>query len=316
MDVTPSQKRAAVELAALAYSDEVNPANRVADIKAGLAKIPAAANGPWTLVWGPGEIEGILGYVALGNDETQYALAFRGSLGEIMAHEFLDNWLVNAATFRQVPWQFPQGGEVKVSAGMTQALGYAALMTDQTTHTHLLDFLRAVIAANDDSLHLMVTGHSLGGAITQLASQWLYHQLVEVDKNEEIYITPLTFAAPTTGNQQFATLFETTFPTNYALVNTLDIVPMAWWNLGGIQHMYPPPAQNIAMAGVAVWGLLTIYKDSLAKVYQPVTKPAPDTFRGWMPEHPDMFTNTMSENHKIAIYRGHVAWVTGIPLEP
>lgn len=314
MAVTSAQKRAAVDLAALAYSDEVNPANRVADIKAGLAKIPAAANGPWTLVWGPGEIEGILGYVALGNDKTQYALAFRGSLGEIMAHEFLDNWLVNAATFRQVPWQFPQGGEVKVSAGMTQALGYAALMTDQTTHTHLLDFLRAVIAANDNSLQLLVTGHSLGGAITQLASQWLYHQLVEVDKNEEIYITPLTFAAPTTGNQQFATLFEKTFPTNYALVNTLDIVPMAWWNLGGIQHMYPPPAQSVAQFGVAIAGLLAIYKDSLAQAYRPVTKPPADTFRGWMPEHPDKFAHTMEENHTIAIYRGHVAWATGIPL--
>ncbi|HEY0383324.1 MAG TPA: lipase family protein [Candidatus Elarobacter sp.] len=314
MPVTSAQKRAAVDLAALAYTDEVHPANRIADMKAGLAKIPAAANGPWKLVWGPGEVEGILAYVALAADKTTYGLAFRGSLGEIMAHEFIDNVLLNGETFRQVPWLHPQGGEVKVSAGMNQALAYVTMLTDQTTHKHLLDFLREVTAANDDSLNLLVTGHSLGGAIVQLASQWLYHQLVEVDGNEEIYIAPLTFAAPTTGNQQFATLFETTFPTNYALVNTLDIVPMAWWNLGGIQHMYPPPAQNIAQFGVAVWGLLTIYKDSLAKVYRPVMKPAPDTFRGWMPEHPDKFAHTMGENHTISIYRGHVAWATGIPL--
>jgi hypothetical protein len=314
MATTPAQQRAAVDLALLAYSDEVNPANRIADIEAGLAKIPAAANGPWTLVWGPGEVEGILAYVALGADKTTYGLAFRGSLGEILAHEFIDNWLLNGETFRQVPWLYPQGGDVKVSAGMNQALAYTMMLTDQTTHKHLLDFLRDVIATTDDnSLHLLVTGHSLGAAITQLASQWLYHQLVEVDGNEEIYITPLTFAAPSTGNQQFATLFQTTFPTNYALVNTLDIVPMAWWNLDGIQHMYPPPAQSIAQFGVAVAGLLAIYKDSLATAYKPVTSPPADTFKGWMPEHPDKFAHTMEENHSILIYKGHVVSATGIP---
>lgn len=313
MAVTSAQKRAAVELAAIAYTDEVNPANRVAEIKAALAKIPAAANGPWTLAWGPGEVEGILSYVALGADKTTYALAFRGSLSEIMAHEFLDNWLLDGETFRQVPWLFPQGGEVKVSAGMNQALAYAIMQTDPTTHKHLLDFLRDVVASNGGSLQLLVTGHSLGGAITRLASQWLYHQLVEVDGNEEIYITPLTFAAPTTGNQQFATLFQTNFPTNYALVNTLDIVPLTWSNLDAIQHMYPPPGQTIAQFGVTVAGLLAIYKDSLATAYKPVTVPPADTFKGWMPEQPDKFAHTMESNHTIDIYKGHVVWLTGIP---
>ena len=312
MAVTSGEKRAAVELAALAYSDEVNPANRVADIKAGLAKIPAAANGPWTLAWGPGEVEGILAYVALGSDKKTYALAFRGSLGQLAAHEFVDNWLLNGETFRQVPWLFPQGGDVKVSSGMNQGLAYVTMLTDQTTHAHLLDFLRGVIAA-DGSLQLLVTGHSLGGALVQLASQWLYHQLVDVDKNEEVYITPLTFAAPTTGNQQFATLFSTTFPTNYALVNTLDIVPWAWWNLDHIQGMYPRPAQNIAQFGVAIAGLLAIYKDSLAEAYKPVTTPPADRFDGWMPASPDKFAHTVEENHTIDIYKGHVVWVTGIP---
>jgi len=312
MPVTFGQQRAAVELAALAYSDEVDPANRIADIKAGLAKISAAANGPWTLAWGPGEVEGILAYVALAADKKTYGLAFRGSLGEIAAHEFIDNWLIDAESFRQVPWLFPQGGEVKVSAGMNKALAYVTLLTDQTTHKHLLDFLRGVTAA-DGSLNMLVTGHSLGGALTQLASQWLYNQLVDVDKNEEIYITPLTFAAPSTGNQQFATLFATTFPTNYALVNTLDIVPWTWWNLDQIQHMYPPPAQTIAQFGVAIAGLLAIYKDSLATAYKPVTTPPAETFQGWMPQHPDKFAHTMEENHTISIYHGHVVSVTGIP---
>ena len=312
MAVTPAQKRAAVDLATIAYTDQVNTASRVADIEAALAKIPTAAGGPWTLVWGPGEMEGILAYVALAADKTRYALAFRGSLGEIMAHEFIDTWMLDGETFRQVPWIYPQGNEVKVSSGMNQALGYAMMLTDHATHKHVLDFLREVTAANGGSLQLLVTGHSLGGALAQLASQWLYHQLVDVDKNEEIYITPLTFAAPSMGNQQFATLFETTFPTNWALVNTLDVVPWTWWNLDRIQHMYPPPGQLVAQFGVAYAGLLALYKDSLAAAYKPITQPPADTFEGWMPEHPDKFAHTMTENHAISIYKDRVVAETGI----
>jgi hypothetical protein len=312
MAVTPAEQRAAVELAAIAYTDEVHSESRAHDIAKALQLIPTAANGPWTLVWGPGEVEGILGYVARANDGTTYALAFRGSLAELAAHEILDNWVLNAQTFRQVPWMYPHGSDVKVSAGMNQALAYVTMLTDPATSKHLLDYLRSIIAQHG-SLRLLVTGHSLGGALTQLASAWLYNQLVQTDKHPNVHITPLTFAAPSTGNQQFATLYERAFPDNYALVNTLDIVPLAWHNLDGIQHLYPRPGQTAGEFGVAYAGLLALYKDSLATAYKPVTAPPADTFRGWMPEHPDKYAHTVGENHTIAIYHGHVVWATAIP---
>jgi hypothetical protein len=313
MAVSSAQKRAAVELAAITYTDEAQTANRVRDIEAALkTTIPAAANGPWTLVWGPGEVEGILAYVARANDGTTYALAFRGSLGQLAAHEFFDNWALNAETLAQVPWLYPPGGDVKVSAGMNQALAYVTSLTDPATNQHLLDFLRDRIAATGGPLPLLVTGHSLGGALAQLASQWLYYELVQIGGHKHVTITPLTFAAPTTGNQQFATLFEAAFPDNYALVNTLDIVPMAWANLDGLQHQYPPPGQSVAEFGVAIATALAGYKDSLAGAYKPVTNPPPDTFGGWMPAVPDKFEHTVAANHTIDIYRGHVVWATGI----
>ncbi|GAC1575171.1 MAG: hypothetical protein NVS3B7_07570 [Candidatus Elarobacter sp.] len=311
MAVTAGQKRAAIGLSIAAYCDEGGSSNQAADMRKALSAIPAAANGPWKLVWGPASTEGILAYVAVGNDETTYAVAFRGSLTDLDARGFLDNWVVNGDTFRQVPWLYPSGGAVKVSAGMNQALAYALMLVDPTSHAHLLDFLRSLVAGGS-TLDLMVTGHSLGGALAQLASQWLYSQLVQTGKLKGVHVTPVTFAAPTTGNQQFATLFQTSFPSNYACVNTLDIVPKAWHNLDGIQRSYPPPGQSIAEFGVSYDGLLALYKDSLGVAYQPVTAPAPDTFTGWMPQKPAGFAQIAAVNHSTDTYLDHIRTVTGI----
>ncbi len=305
MPITPAQKCASVDLAALTYSAETNTANREVEIRARLAEIPAKANGPWTMVWGPGEVEGIVAYIALCKDRTTYAMVLGGSAHQIKAHEFIYDWLLNREMFRQVPWRFPSGNAVKVSAGMHEALAYVCMLTDRTTQTGVLDYFRAVVAGNG-SLHLLVTGHGLGGALSQLVAQWLRYQFVDLDEQPDINILPLTFGAPTIGNQQFAMLFERTFPTNYALVNTLDIVPMAWWNLDRIQRMYPRPSQSIAEFGVSIAGLLALYKDSLAAAYKPVIAPPPEMFSGWMPSQPNKFEHTMFENHAIATYKEHI----------
>src|ERR1700682_3847307 len=114
MAVTASQKRAAIELAVISYIDEASTTNQAADMQKALSTtIPAAANGPWTLVWGPAEVEGILAYVAVGNDNTQYAVVFRGSLSDIHAKEFIDNWVLDVDVLRQVPWLYPTGNQVQ-----------------------------------------------------------------------------------------------------------------------------------------------------------------------------------------------------------
>ena len=131
--------------------------------------------------------------------------------------------------------------------------------------------------------------------------------------NEEIYITPLTFAAPTTGNQQFATLFETTFPTNYALVNTLDIVPMAWWNLDADPaHVSAARADDRAIRRRdrgAARDLQRLARDGVQAGH--------GAARGYVQRLDAGAARTSSrtrwsENHTIAIYKGHVVGATGI----
>ncbi|MEA2665917.1 MAG: hypothetical protein QOI11_2861, partial [Candidatus Eremiobacteraeota bacterium] len=70
-------------------------------------------------------------------------------------------------------------------------------------------------------------------------------EAVALGHARNVSITPLTFGAPTTANRQFADLYNRLLRNAYACVNALDIVPMAWQNLNGIQRSYPRPGQTL-----------------------------------------------------------------------
>jgi hypothetical protein len=307
MPATMLQIRAAMELAAIAYTDErddvSNPAKQKADIANELAGLYPQIGGPWRLVWGPASNQGVLAYVALGADRKTYVLAFRGSLSDVNANGFLKNWICNFDTFQQLPWVYPPGNEVKVAAGMHTALGLAIGLTDPLTHLNLQQFLGGLAAANG-SLELLICGHSLGGALTQHAATWLSYELA-LGHAKNVSITPLTFAAPTTANRQFADLYDRLFRNAYACVNALDIVPMAWQNLNGIQRMYPRPGQTLTEWGVGYDLILTTYKDSLGVAYRPVGGTV-DTFTGWMPSTTASFGQIAAVNHDHDTYLDHV----------
>jgi hypothetical protein len=142
-----------------------------------------------------------------------------------------------------VPWLYPQqpGAPLQISAGINGALALAIGLTDPVTSVSLLDYLRGL--AKTGTLDLMVTGHSLGGAIAIVATAWLNDQLPKVEPLN-FSLWPQTFAAPTMWNAAFATSFAQTF-TYYAAVNTNDIVPMGWANLSGVLATFPSPGPSL-----------------------------------------------------------------------
>ncbi len=304
MAATSLQIRAAMELAAIAYTDPTNPPQQKADMAHALAALYPQIGGPWRIVWGPANNQGVLAYVALAADKKTYALAFRGSLSDVDASGFFKNWICDLDTFQQLPWVYPPGNEVKIAAGMHTALGLAVGLTDPVTHLNLQQFLAGVAAANG-SLELLICGHSLGGALAQLAAPWLSYELVTLGRARGVSIVPLTFAAPTTANRQFADLYGGLFANAYACVNTLDVVPMAWQNLDGIQRMYPKPGQTLTEWGVLYDLIVTKYKDDLGVAYRPVGGTI-DTFAGWMPQHPASFGQIAAVNHSHDTYLDHV----------
>lgn len=285
-------KIAAAYLAYFAYIDDALETVQASDFVTYLANIPAgAANGPWTLCWGPAVNNGILGYVAQGADGG-YALAFRGTDVDGSISGSFENLLADANALFQVPWLYPQeaGAPLKISAGINDALALAMGLTDPATSFSLLDYLRSVAKAGP--LDLIVTGHSLGGALAVAATAWLNNQLPKsAPLNYSLW--PHTFAAPTMWNAAFATAFAQTFTTHYAAVNTNDVVPMGWANLTGVLATFTPPGPSL-------------YKTDYYSLYLPIeilSKTIP-AYAEIAPGNPDSFTVTPVANESWTVEAG------------
>jgi Lipase (class 3) len=136
-------------------------------------------------------------------------------------------------------------------------------MTDPNTDISLLDFLRGVLAGS--GTEVIVTGHSLGGALVTVLAPWLYDQLPKAGRTRPVAVTPYTFAAPTAGNQAFVNYYTSLFANAYRCVNTLDIVAMAWANLATLLDMYPSPGQSLWNYSKALYFLVDLTNDCLSK---------------------------------------------------
>jgi hypothetical protein len=307
---------AAMSLAHISYTDESDPGSQKQDMQSALQALPASAEGPWSLVWGPATNDGVLAFVAL-SATGQYGVAFRGSLTEDDAEGFLTNWIEDLDGIKQVPWLYPQSvSNAKISAGMNSALDQAMGLTDPTTGLSLLDFLRQVLAGTGGQL--LVTGHSLGGALATLGAAWLYDQLPRTGQVSSPVITPYSFAAPTVGNQQFATYYDSTFPNSYRGVNTQDVVPMAWANLGTLLQQYPSPGQTLKEYNVALWAAVEAARAAvLLDGYTPVNQNAgtTDAFQGPAILSGQTFPQSAAAQHSGLVYLAHVTPSSEVMLQ-
>jgi Lipase (class 3) len=180
-------------------------------INSQLANTSLAPAGQWSAIWvGLTKSRANLAYIAKNNTgvSPQYALCLRGTMAgsPIDTSEDMEVGLMLA---------FTAGGGGYISQGAMEAF------TDIIMGTELMEIL-GIFAPKE----LFVTGHSLGGALVTTVSLYLAQNFLPA---EDIY--PYTFAAPTAGNQAFATLFDTQFPQAMCYYNYYDIVPYAWQNL-------------------------------------------------------------------------------------
>lgn len=144
-----------------------------------------------------GPVFGLMGQ----NTATQTAVvAFRGTLG-------LEEWLANLDTVAEPYQELPNFGDVHV--------GF------QAVYKTIRDSLRAGLPqVSAGCTRMLVTGHSLGGALAVLAAP---DMLTNMPPKLEPQL--ITFGGPRVGLPQFAERFNATIGSCVRVVNFLDIVP-------------------------------------------------------------------------------------------
>jgi hypothetical protein len=233
------------------------------DIDAALAGSKYAS---WRVIWGPGlsgDRANML-YAAGEPNGNQIAVAIRGT-----DWSFWLNWLEDFGSllplvpFTSVLPSVPAGNPqiaAGTNVGLRLLLGTEASTLDGD-QVDLATFLRG----SGSEAEIFVTGHSLGGCLASVLAPSLAQQLGSA-KNFKVY----TFAAPSAGNQDFASYYNRLFTdaaatsTAYRVFNDLDIVPESWASLPAIARKYTPsppcPAALIPIIDRAVTAVGTIYE--------------------------------------------------------
>jgi hypothetical protein len=210
--------------------------------------------GTWTLAWGPAvkQIDLVVanamfaakGSDGAGNDVYVVAVAATN------VNSLYDIFTEDAAqgrpdiTLTAWPYALPAGTATpNVTLGTLDGVGYLLAMTDSGGQT-LQAFLGGI--KDPSKATLIFTGHSLGGALSPALALALFAETLDTSDWGAVYLYPT--AAPTVGDANYATLWNSVFPVasdssgetwNQIVWNTLDVVPQAWALLGNLNTLYP-----------------------------------------------------------------------------
>jgi hypothetical protein len=228
-------------LCQLAYTDEDNAQKAVQQITDLLPTMPvpqAQVTGKWSLAWGPvaSADNSNLMYAAEFSDTVTgfpvfTAVSIRGTDTKAKPAGILKQIIEDLDAEHQVV--FPANNTVgsKIAQGTQIGLGVLTGFKDNTGRT-VLEYLNEFVAANPRT-PVVVTGHSLGGCQTTVMALHLSGNLPAGTP-----IVPNSFAAPTAGNSAFIQLYERTFQLCPRWFNPMDLVPMAFADLGGIKQLW------------------------------------------------------------------------------
>lgn len=214
------------QLSAIAYDE-----GRAA-VAAALAALPAANEGPWSLLW-YGADDANQAYVAR-SAAGRVAVAIRGSVFDPLELAFWIDW-------------FREDGDAVFWQPWPGAWGVAPTGTFIASGT--VDGIERILALRDGGIGMVellvrlgaigtltVTGHSLGGGLAHVLAPLLAAHLPPTQAR----VALLSYAAPAIGSETFAAWLESSFGAAAGRYhNSLDVVPHAWAGLGWIARSYP-----------------------------------------------------------------------------
>ncbi|HKP75444.1 MAG TPA: lipase family protein [Longimicrobiaceae bacterium] len=213
----PEALRRAMKLSAIAYA---HPGD--------VAKLLAEYAPDWELSWGPAVSLTNTMYGAWSATLNSYAVVVRGA-DPCDIREIVD-------VGSQVAWNYPPNTGASISAGANE--GFTDLLSLTADGKGLLDWITDVVIPTTPTAALVVTGHSLGGGLASVLAPYLNWWLAQQKVAQALHV--YTFAAPTAGNAQFAQLSAQAGSVNWRIYNDLDVVPLAFGNLLGIETIYSP----------------------------------------------------------------------------
>jgi hypothetical protein len=244
----------------------------LAGINTQLANASLATAGDWQAIWlGLTQDRANMAYIAQNSSipsgqAQEFAVCLRGTQG------FLIDILEDVDVGSMLPFM---GGNV--SQGAMEAF------TEIVMGSTLMQALAQLVSAQATGPTIYVTGHSLGGALATTVSLFLAAQGWKPTPTFQVY----TFAAPTAGDAEFASAFNSKFPTATCVWNQYDVVPSAWWNLAGggaqdpptqeaVEYFYPgmnlPETQKVWTMGL-IGGINDLAKGNAYVQPQPLQQP-------------------------------------------
>jgi triacylglycerol lipase len=173
-------------------------------------------------------------FVTYNKSTNQYAIAVRGTYPYFGLALLIDLY-EDLDVSHPHPWQYPTVPGALVAGGTIDGLNDIVAFT--SNGVAFRTFVESQIAPSGADVY--VTGHSLGGALTTVLAPWLVYQLSQSDAKNTVI--PYTYAAPTAGNQAFASFYTGLFKSSYRYHNAIDIVPKAWAELLSIKSLHSSP---------------------------------------------------------------------------
>ena len=207
----------------------------------------------YDLVWGPVANAGFnvaakrfvitnAMYVARERGTSNYVVGIAGT----DALSWFD-WLIEDADIKPVPWPYATGaGHVANGSliGLHELQGLRPYAGTKQPGISLADYLSSVAG---QPVTIYVAGHSLGGALCEVAGMWLFDTRANWDRGRNATIIPMSFAGPTPGDSGWVAHFDSTFRNSGAVRvwNENDVVPHAWNKrlMNELPRLYPdaPP---------------------------------------------------------------------------